>query len=106
MIVIKRSPEYSKGRHRAKDYDSSVQGAKSVSYRAGSQKAKLLSAFQESGKHGLTDDEAAVITGLEKSCFWKRCGELRSANLIYDTGTTRKGPLFGEQRMISVAKEA
>jgi hypothetical protein len=106
VIVIKRSIGYSKGRHRTEDHNSSVLGAKSVSYRAGSQKAKLLAAFQTAGKEGLTDDEAALITGLEKSCFWKRCGELRSANLIYDTGKTRKGPLFGEQRMISVATKA
>jgi hypothetical protein len=89
------------GRHRRNDRDGSVRGAESVAYRAGSQKQRLLIAFHMAGDDGLTDDEAALAVSLDRSCFWKRCGELRQDGMIADTGTTRPGPLFGEQRMVS-----
>jgi len=89
------------GRHRRNDRDGSVRGAGSVAYRASSQKYRLLVAFHMAGEHGLTDDEAALMVALDRSCFWKRCGELRQDGMIVDTGTTRTGPLFGEQRMVS-----
>lgn len=90
------------GRTRAVDHGTSVQGADSVAYRAGSQKARLLAAYAEAGSRGLTDDEAAVACGLERSCFWKRCGELRQDGMIESTGLTRVGPMFGERRIVSV----
>lgn len=89
------------GRYRSDDHNTSIAGAESVAFRAGSQKAKLLAAFADAGPRGMTDDEAAIATGLDRSCFWKRCGELRAAGLLVDTGMSRPGPLFGEQRMVS-----
>lgn len=76
-------------RARASDPSTSRAAARDVSFRAGSQKAKLLGAFAE-GEY--TDEEAAVRAGLSlRSCFWKRCGELRDAGLIEFTGQTRRG---------------
>jgi hypothetical protein len=95
-----------RGRHRVPDAAGSVAGAASVAYRAGSQKALLLAEFAWAGDRGLTDDEAAINVGLDRSCFWKRCGELRQDGMIADTGATREGPMFKEQRMVSVITDA
>jgi hypothetical protein len=60
------------------DWTTSVAGANSVAYRAGSQKAKLLEAFKDAYPEGLTDEEAAVRAGISLgSEYSKRCGELR-----------------------------
>jgi hypothetical protein len=82
--------DHAPGRARRDDYATSRAGAESVKYRAGSQKAKLLAAFASSA--GLTDEQAATQAGLSmRSCFWKRCGELRDAGLIIFTGEQRVG---------------
>lgn len=73
-----------------------------MSYRANSQKARLLACFAEAGSQGMTDDEAAIAADLVRSCFWKRCGELRQDGMVADCGRLRPGPLFGEMRMVSV----
>lgn len=71
-------PEFRKGRHRRNDWSTSVAGANSVAYRAGSQKALLLEAFRNAYPNPLTDEEAAEIAGISLSSeFSKRCGELR-----------------------------
>lgn len=83
-------PDFRNGRHRNPDWTSSVMGAQNVAYRAGSQKARLLAAYEAAYPLGLTDDEAAVAAGLDlTSCYWKRCGELRQ-DLLIVTGPQRK----------------
>jgi hypothetical protein len=82
------------GRHRRDDHATSLEGARSVSYRAGSQKARLLEAYRMAfvnGWGGLTDEQAAGIVGLERACYWKRCGELRADGRIVPTGEERRG---------------
>lgn len=79
------------GRHRRNDHQTSIQGAKSVSYRAGSQKAKLVEAYRSVWPRSLTDEEAAMMAGLDQTCYWKRCGELREDQVIINTNKTRKG---------------
>lgn len=92
-------PEYRNGRHRNPDWVTSVKGAQSVSYRAGSQKAKLLAAYEAAYPAGLTDDEACVAAGLPlTSCYWKRCGELRQDSAIL-IGPARQSRQGGEQRI-------
>jgi hypothetical protein len=77
-------------RHRANDHETSTQAASDVSFRAGTQKAKLLLAFATG--FTLTDEQAAIEAGLSlRSCFWKRCGELREMGLIEFTGNTVMG---------------
>ena len=94
-------PDHRKGRHRSNDRSTSMDGAASVAYRAGSQKARLLDQYKQAGPEGLTDDEAASSAGLMKSCYWKRCGELRQDGVIVETGVTRPGEA-GVQRIVCV----
>jgi hypothetical protein len=51
-------------------------------FRVGSQLHRLLVAYGIHSSIGLTDEEAAGRAGLLKSCYWKRCGELRDDKLI------------------------
>ena len=95
-------------RVRRTDPATSAEGAKAVSVRAGSQKAKLLRAYAEADTDGvaLTDEDAAARAELPvRSCFWKRCGELREAGLIEFTGETRMASA-GVNRNLSRITEA
>lgn len=100
-------PVYRINSHRVNDWATSIEGAKSVAYRAGSQKDSLLKAFQTAYPAGLTDEEAAVAAGMAlTSCYWKRCGELRQdgfiSGLMSSNGTvsTRLGS-SGVHRIVS-----
>jgi hypothetical protein len=66
------------------DQPTSIAGAKDVKPRAGSQCFKLLRIYGQSypGISDYNDFEAARAAGLLKSCYWKRCGELRDKGLI------------------------
>lgn len=91
--------DFSPGRTRNPDHPTSIEGAKSIGYRAGSQKARLLSVYQRAEEAarlwatdpGLTDEEAAGMANLTRTCYWKRCGELRADGKIVPTGETRLG---------------
>jgi hypothetical protein len=77
------NPDLRTGRHRRNDWATSVDGARSVAYRAGSQKALLLEAFRAAWPDCLTDEEAAVSAGVSLgSEYSKRCGELRQDGQI------------------------
>ena len=92
-------PEFRNGRHRHPDWVSSIKGAQSVAYRAGSQKARLLEAYKAAYPAGLTDDEACVAASLPlTSCYWKRCGELREDSAIV-VGPARQSRHSGEIRI-------
>lgn len=91
-------PEYRNGRHRSPDWVTSIAGANSVAYRAGSQKARLLAEYKRALPLGLTDDEAAEACDLSRTCFWKRCSELRQDGAIVVT-STRKSSINGELRI-------
>lgn len=66
-------------RERKDDYDTSSEGAKKVSFRAGKQQLALLEAHYNNPR-GLNDYEAAVAADLDLDSYYhKRCGELRSA---------------------------
>lgn len=54
-----------------------------IMVRSGSQRAKLLLAYLAVGDEGCTDEQAATGAMVSsRSCYWKRCGELRQAGLI------------------------
>jgi hypothetical protein len=94
------APDYHTGRVRRDDYPTSIEGAKSVAYRAGSQKALLLAAHR-AHPHGLNDYEAALAAGVSLvSCYWKRCGELRADGKIIETEETSPGQ-WGDPRLVS-----
>jgi hypothetical protein len=85
---------------RRDDYDTSIDGAASVKMRARSQRFKLLDVFASWHDAGCTDEEAASGAGLLRSCYWKRCGELRALGLIEFTGQRAKGDA-GVNRLVS-----
>lgn len=69
-------------RTRRDDHATSEKGAQDVTWRAGSQKVKLLRAWYDAEEHGLTNYQAACETGLLRACYWKRADEIRDLGLI------------------------
>lgn len=69
---------------RTTDPITSQIAARAVSYRTGTQKARLLQAYL-SEPEGLTDDEAGMRVGLPQA--WKRCSDLRNDGVIEPVGT-------------------
>ncbi len=93
-------PDRAPGRTRTQDYPTSREGAESVAYRAGSQKALLLAAYAAAGDRGLTDEEAHDAAGIpDRACWWKRCNELRADGRIVPTGEERPG-IAGVNRIV------
>lgn len=90
-------------RTRTGDYETSNEGAVKVAHRASAQKRDLLWAFADFPE-GLTDEEAAAVSLLTHSCYWKRCGELRADGLIEYNGETRVGNA-GVRRRVSIITE-
>lgn len=66
---------------RAGDPETSKAAARAVSYRTGTQKARLLRAYANIGVAGLTDEEAAQLAGIGGG-GWKRCSDLRNDGMI------------------------
>lgn len=101
-------PDFRNGRHRNPDWVTSVEGAQSVAYRAGTQKAKLLDAFRDAYPDNLTDEEAAVRAGISlTSEYSKRCGELRQDHAIVVVWLAEGEPLTrtgqsGIKRIVSI----
>ncbi len=94
--------DFSRGRTRNPDHESSEEGARSIAYRAGTQKARLLYEYGSPRAlffGGMTDEEAAELAGLLGVCYWKRCNELRQDGKIVPTGETRPGRA-GVQRIV------
>jgi len=89
---------------RTSDPETSHRAAKSVKFRASSQQARLLVAYDCASLRGLTDQEAGEMTGLinQPGCgYWKRCSDLRRAGYIVPTGETRTSSA-GEQQRVCV----
>jgi hypothetical protein len=91
---------------RRNDGATSKAGAKSLTVRAGSQRAKLLATYY--AEHYLTDEEAGHASGLAslpKCCYWKRCSELRQAGYIKPNGKTRISSAGVEQQVCHITAE-
>lgn len=69
------------------DPEGSVNGAKHITPKRGSQAYSLLIAYMGSPVYGLTDEEACTIRGIHHG--WKRCADLRRLGLIEPTGDYR-----------------
>jgi hypothetical protein len=92
-VEVRADREFVYGSHklaRTSDPSTSHRGAVDVSYRTGSQKARLMDAYR-AHPAGLTDEEAGIIAGLERAGYWKRCADLRSDGVIEPTGAERLG---------------
>ena len=95
---------------RATDPDTSRTAARRATVRAGRSRARLLASYAVddvfAGNGGLTDEQAAEWAGVHpRSCWWKRCSELRHAGLIADTGERRPGAA-GPPRMVCAITDA
>ena len=91
---------------RREDSATSGAGAKAMTVRAGSQRAKLLTAYYI--HDNLTDEQAGETSGLSalpKCCYWKRCSELRQAGYIAPTGETRVSTAGVEQQVCAITDD-
>ena len=85
---------------RSPDHPTSLQGAKQVKARRINQTVRLLVAY--SSHTDLTAEEASIACNLEKSCYWKRVGELVAAGYIEETGHARKATTGSDQRVCKI----
>lgn len=94
---------------RTTDPATSHAAARTITVKAGTQRAKLLKAFMLFDVFGGTDEQAMIACqsyGVSPSSeYSKRCSELREAGLIEPTGETRTGA-SGHQRIVSRITEA
>ena len=74
---------------RASDPHTSHLAASHARVRRQTQLGRLLAAYaHDNATDGLTDEMAAMNAGLSmRSCWWKRCSELRALELIDRCGT-------------------
>lgn len=72
---------------RQSDPQTSKAAARSLDPRG--QLGILSRAYEAAGPRGMTDEEAALTTGLASA--WKRCSDLRRLGFIVATGETRTG---------------
>jgi len=105
-----RIPDSPKRRHHKPDIGGSKKGAHDVSFRAGTQKARLLIEY---ARHAdLTGAEAATAAGISlASAYWMRCSELRDLKLIEEVkdeaGNTvlREGPMGSPQMVCRITAD-
>ena len=70
------------------DPEGSVNGAKHVKPKRGSQAMRLLAIYAQNPIMGCTDEEASSQAGILHG--WKRCSDLRRLGLIEDAATMRE----------------
>jgi hypothetical protein len=85
---------------RSPDHPTSRRAAEQVKPRRINQTTRLLVAY--SSHTDLTAEEASVACNLEKSCYWKRVGELVAAGYIEETGHARKASTGSDQRVCKI----
>lgn len=93
--------------YRREGPETSREAAKIAKLRSGSQMHRLLTVYA-THEAGLTDEEAATLTGLIENpscCWWKRCSDLRTEEYIEETGDTRVGR-SGAKRIVCRVTEA
>jgi hypothetical protein len=89
---------------RTQDGITSREGARSITLRAGSQRAMLLEMYWA---EPLTDEEAGNLSGLSRNpkCgYWKRCSELRQAGYIRPTGEMRESVSGVSQQVCEITE--
>jgi hypothetical protein len=73
---------------RTNDHPTARRAADQVKPRRINQTLRLLIAYRS--HTDLTAEEASIAAKLEKSCYWKRVGELLASGYITETGHARK----------------
>jgi|GEM_PF-6516139 len=94
---------------RASDPETSHTAARDVLVRAGTQRYELLKAYRLShaaiAQGGLTDEQAGDWTRISlnrRSCYWRRCSDLRQGGYIADTGRTQLGSAGSRMRLCAI----
>lgn len=72
---------------RSTDPEGSVNGARHIKPRQGSQAMRILAVYVAHTVYGLTDEEAEQLAGVHHG--WKRCADLRRLGFIEQTGAQR-----------------
>lgn len=88
---------------RSPDHPTSRRAAEQVKPRRINQTIRLLVAY--SSHVDLTAEEASIACNLEKSCYWKRVGELLAAGYITETGHARKASTGSDQRVCKITAQ-
>jgi hypothetical protein len=88
---------------RSFDHPTSRRAAEQVKPRRIKQTTRLLVAY--SSHTDLTAEEASIACNLEKSCYWKRVGELVAAGYIEETGHARKASTGSDQRVCKITPQ-
>lgn len=73
---------------RSTDPQGSINGAKHITLRRGSQAMRLLAIYAENRIMGCTDEQASSQAGILHG--WKRCSDLRRLGFIEDAGIMRE----------------
>lgn len=90
---------------RKSDPETSHEGARKVSVRANSHKARLLVAYLDVGGEA-TADQAGIVAELEHTGYWKRVSDLLADRLLEDTGRKHRGVRSGaEQRVLRLTEK-
>ena len=88
---------------RSPDHPTSRRAAEQVKPRRINQTVRLLVAY--SSHTDLTAEEASIACNLEKSCYWKRVGELLASGYITETGHARKASTGSDQRVCKITPQ-
>lgn len=88
---------------RTSDPETSERAARSVTMRAGSQKARLLAQYAAHWFGGLTDEEAGELAGITHA--WKRCSDLRREGYIEPRDGVTRLSSFGESQRVCLITE-
>ena len=85
---------------RTNDHPTARRAADQVKPRRINQTLRLLIAYRS--HTDLTAEEASIACNLEKSCYWKRVGELLASGFITETGYARKASTGSDQRVCRI----
>jgi hypothetical protein len=89
-----------RGASRHTDPTTSHDAGADVAPRTGTQRWRLLKAIAAAGDAGLTNEEAAELTGIALRSSGPRLAELKHGGWIAATGKTRLGSLNSEQDIL------
>jgi hypothetical protein len=96
---------FSLGMHRTNDRETSIEAAKKVSIRAGTDRALVLDTFR-AHPDGLTAEELANVTNRYQNSIDKRRTELMQAGFIEDSGLRRLSSRGSPMIVWRIKKEA
>lgn len=85
--------------------ETSREAAEAISAKLGPLQSLVLRKSRERGPYGLTPEECAELTGLDRVSVQPRFSELKAKGLIVDSGRRRQNPSSRKLAVVWVAKE-